>query len=35
VSAQWAERFPQSMYLLGEECLAWDKTPWPWVLSPR
>lgn len=24
----WARRFPQSAWLLGEEVLAWQKTPW-------
>jgi exopolyphosphatase/guanosine-5'-triphosphate,3'-diphosphate pyrophosphatase len=24
----WAKRFPQSAWLLGEEVLAWQKTPW-------
>ena len=24
----WAEAFPQSAYLLQEEVLAWQKTPW-------
>ncbi len=26
--SDWAEAFPQSAYLLREEVLAWDKTPW-------
>jgi exopolyphosphatase/guanosine-5'-triphosphate,3'-diphosphate pyrophosphatase len=26
--AGWAEAFPQSAYLLREEALAWQKTPW-------
>ncbi|MFZ3220611.1 MAG: Ppx/GppA phosphatase family protein [Rhodoferax sp.] len=26
--AGWAEAFPQSAYLLREEMLAWQKTPW-------
>jgi len=26
---QWVEEFPQSAYLLREEALAWQKTPWP------
>ena len=25
----WARAFPQSMHLLSEEALAWQKTPWP------
>jgi exopolyphosphatase/guanosine-5'-triphosphate,3'-diphosphate pyrophosphatase len=25
----WATEFPQSAYLLREEALAWQKTPWP------
>ena len=29
----WAERFPQSAWLLHEEVLAWQKTPWTLVLS--
>ncbi len=24
----WAKRFPQSAWLMGEEVLAWQKTPW-------
>ena len=31
--AGWAEAFPQSAYLLQEEVLAWQKTPWTLVLS--
>jgi exopolyphosphatase/guanosine-5'-triphosphate,3'-diphosphate pyrophosphatase len=27
--AKWAHEFPQSAYLLREEALAWQKTPWP------
>jgi exopolyphosphatase/guanosine-5'-triphosphate,3'-diphosphate pyrophosphatase len=26
--AGWARRYPQSAWLLGEEMLAWQKTPW-------
>jgi len=26
--AEWARLFPQSAYLLNEECFAWQKTPW-------
>jgi exopolyphosphatase/guanosine-5'-triphosphate,3'-diphosphate pyrophosphatase len=29
----WAEAFPQSAYLLQEEALAWQKTPWKLVVS--
>ena len=29
----WAEAFPQSAYLLHEEVLAWQKTPWTLVIS--
>ncbi|GAB4405945.1 MAG: exopolyphosphatase [Rhodoferax sp.] len=28
----WSARFPQSAHLLGEECAAWQKTPWTLVL---
>ena len=28
-AAVWAQEFPQSAYLLREEALAWQKTPWP------
>ena len=28
-TALWAQEFPQSAYLLREEALAWQKTPWP------
>lgn len=28
-AAAWAQEFPQSAYLLREEALAWQKTPWP------
>lgn len=27
-SSGWARAFPQSAYLLNEECVAWQKTPW-------
>jgi exopolyphosphatase/guanosine-5'-triphosphate,3'-diphosphate pyrophosphatase len=27
--AGWSSAFPQSMHLLAEEALAWQKTPWP------
>ncbi|MEY4345989.1 MAG: hypothetical protein RL032_1821, partial [Pseudomonadota bacterium] len=30
--AGWATRFPQSAYLLREEALAWQKTPWSLVV---
>jgi len=29
----WAEAFPQSAYLLQEEVLAWQKTPWSLIVS--
>ncbi len=29
----WAEAFPQSAYLLQEEVLAWQKTPWALIAS--
>lgn len=29
----WAQAFPQSAYLLQEEVLAWQKTPWSLMLS--
>lgn len=28
VPAHWPEKYPQSYYLLDEECLAWQKTEW-------
>ncbi|MDD3935203.1 Ppx/GppA phosphatase family protein [Rhodoferax sp.] len=28
VRSNWAGLFPQSAYLLNEECVAWQKTPW-------
>lgn len=28
-AAAWTQEFPQSAYLLREEALAWQKTPWP------
>ena len=31
--AGWAETFPQSAYLLQEEVIAWQKTPWSLVVS--
>lgn len=31
--AGWAARFPQSAWLLQEEVLAWQKTPWTLVVS--
>lgn len=31
--AGWSEAFPQSAYLLREEALAWQKTPWLLELS--
>jgi exopolyphosphatase/guanosine-5'-triphosphate,3'-diphosphate pyrophosphatase len=27
-SSDWARLYPQSAYLLNEECVAWQKTPW-------
>ena len=29
----WAERFPQSAYLIREEVVAWQKTPWTLIVS--
>ena len=29
----WTESFPQSAYLLREEVLAWQKTPWTLIVS--
>ncbi|MBE0473565.1 Ppx/GppA phosphatase family protein [Rhodoferax sp.] len=26
--SDWARAFPQSAYLLNEQCVAWQKTPW-------
>ena len=31
--AGWADAFPQSAYLLQEEVLAWQKTPWSLVIA--
>ncbi|MEY4139110.1 MAG: hypothetical protein RLZZ371_1292, partial [Pseudomonadota bacterium] len=28
LDSNWAQSFPQSAYLLNEECVAWQKTPW-------
>ena len=28
IDSEWARSFPQSAYLLNEECVAWQKTPW-------
>lgn len=28
IGSDWARSFPQSAYLLNEECVAWQKTPW-------
>ncbi|PKO63248.1 MAG: exopolyphosphatase [Betaproteobacteria bacterium HGW-Betaproteobacteria-18] len=28
IGSDWASSFPQSAYLLNEECVAWQKTPW-------
>ena len=30
---EWAARFPQSAYLLQEEVVAWQKTPWALILA--
>jgi exopolyphosphatase/guanosine-5'-triphosphate,3'-diphosphate pyrophosphatase len=27
-NSDWARLYPQSAYLLNEECVAWQKTPW-------
>jgi exopolyphosphatase/guanosine-5'-triphosphate,3'-diphosphate pyrophosphatase len=35
VHPDWSARFPQSMYLIGEEVLAWEKTPWPLKIGPH
>jgi len=29
----WADAYPQSAHLLGEEVLAWQKTPWTLILN--
>ncbi len=29
IHPDWSARFPQSMHLIAEEILAWEKTPWP------
>jgi exopolyphosphatase / guanosine-5'-triphosphate,3'-diphosphate pyrophosphatase len=29
----WAFKFPQSMHLLAQESLAWQKTPWSFQLE--
>jgi exopolyphosphatase/guanosine-5'-triphosphate,3'-diphosphate pyrophosphatase len=29
IHPDWSARFPQSMHLIGEEVVAWGKTPWP------
>jgi len=31
----WARLFPQSAWLIGEEVLAWQKTPWKFVAEIR
>jgi exopolyphosphatase/guanosine-5'-triphosphate,3'-diphosphate pyrophosphatase len=31
--AEWASNYPQSAYLLREEALAWQKSPWALVLE--
>ncbi len=33
VHPDWSARFPQSMHLIVEEVLAWEKTPWPLQLG--
>ncbi len=33
VHPDWSARFPQSMHLIAEEVLAWEKTPWPLQLG--
>jgi exopolyphosphatase/guanosine-5'-triphosphate,3'-diphosphate pyrophosphatase len=32
--ASWAESFPQSAYLLREEPMAWQRTPWALTVTP-
>ncbi len=34
-SASWAESFPQSAYLLREEAVAWQRTPWALTVTQR
>jgi exopolyphosphatase/guanosine-5'-triphosphate,3'-diphosphate pyrophosphatase len=33
LAASWAEKYPQSYYLLDEETVAWQKTNWAFSLS--
>ncbi len=33
-AGQWASRFPQSMHLLQQEVLAWQKTSWSLAVEP-
>jgi exopolyphosphatase / guanosine-5'-triphosphate,3'-diphosphate pyrophosphatase len=33
-AGHWATRFPQSMHLLGQEVLAWQKTSWSLRVEP-
>jgi exopolyphosphatase/guanosine-5'-triphosphate,3'-diphosphate pyrophosphatase len=33
LATSWAEKFPQSYYLLDEETVAWQKTNWAFSLS--
>jgi exopolyphosphatase/pppGpp-phosphohydrolase len=33
LAASWAEKYPQSYYLLDEETVAWQKTNWAFTLS--
>jgi len=33
--ADWAAAWPQSAYLLREECLDWQRTPWELALAWR
>ena len=35
VSDVWAANYPQSMHLLRQECLAWQKTSWSFELQIR
>ena len=32
--APWADAFPQSAYLLREEVMAWQRTPWTLTVTP-
>lgn len=33
LSDQWEHQYPQSVHLLREECIAWNKTPWRLLLQ--